>query len=196
MNIGLFFGSFNPIHTGHLIVANTMATNTDLEQVWFVVSPQNPFKKTKSLLHEFDRLDMVEKAIADNSRLKVTDVEFSMPKPSYTIDTFDVLRVKFPQHTFRLIMGEDNLEQFANWKQHERVLTEFGLYVYPRPVRTGDVPAPPSPFREHPNVRLIAAPLLDISATFIREAIRANRSIRYMVPEVVEELIARKKFYV
>ncbi|CCH02988.1 nicotinate (nicotinamide) nucleotide adenylyltransferase [Fibrella aestuarina BUZ 2] len=194
MTIGLFFGSFNPIHVGHLIIANTMAHTTDLEQVWFVVSPQNPFKKTKSLLHEFDRLDMVERAIADNSRLKATDIEFSMPKPSYTIDTLDRLREKFPQHTFRLIMGEDNLDQFANWKAYERILDEFGLYVYPRPLRNGIV-ATASLFREHPNVRLVSAPLLDISATFIRDAVRANRPIRYMVPDVVEEMISRKKFY-
>lgn len=194
MKIGLFFGSFNPIHIGHLIVANSLVSNTDLEQVWFVVSPQNPFKKVKSLLHEFDRLDMVERAIADDNRLKATDVEFSMPKPSYTIDTLDLLSQKFPQHTFRLLMGEDNLEQFANWKQHERILTEFGLCVYPRPARPGEL-AKPSPFRQHPNVQLITAPLLDISATYIREAIRANRSIRYMVPDVVNEMIKRKKFY-
>lgn len=190
MNIGLFFGSFNPIHVGHLIIANTMATSTDLEQVWFVVSPQNPFKKTKSLLHEFDRLDLVERAIADNSRLKATDIEFSMPKPSYTIDTLVRLSEKYPQHRFRLIMGEDNLEQFANWKNYQAILDYYGLYVYPRPN------AAPSAFRTHPNVRLVEAPLLDISATFIRESIRANRSIRYMVPEVVEEMIGRKKFYV
>lgn len=189
MKIGLFFGSFNPIHVGHLIIANTMATTTDLEQVWFVVSPQNPFKKTKSLLHEFDRLDMVERAIADNSRLKVTDIEFSMPRPSYTIDTLRKLQEKFPQHTFTLIMGEDNLEQFANWKAHEEILNGFGLYVYPRPN------SPITTFRDHPNVRLVQAPLLDISATFIRESIRANRSIRYMVPDIVEEMIERKKFY-
>ena len=194
MKIGLFFGSFNPIHIGHLIVANSLVSNTDLEQVWFVVSPQNPFKKVKSLLHEFDRLDMVERAIADDNRLKATDVEFSMPKPSYTIDTLDLLSQKFPQHTFQLLMGEDNLEQFANWKQHERILTEFGLCVYPRPARPGEL-AKPSPFRQHPNVQLITAPLLDISATYIREAIRANRSIRYMVPDVVNEMIKRKKFY-
>ena len=194
MKIGLFFGSFNPIHIGHLIVANSLVSNTDLEQVWFVVSPQNPFKKVRSLLHEFDRLDMVERAIADDNRLKATDVEFSMPKPSYTIDTLDLLSQKFPQHTFRLLMGEDNLEQFANWKQHERILTEFGLCVYPRPARPGEL-AKPSPFRQHPNVQLITAPLLDISATYIREAIRANRSIRYMVPDVVNEMIKRKNFY-
>jgi len=205
MKIGLFFGSFNPIHVGHLIVANTMATNTDLEQVWFVVSPQNPFKKVKSLLHEFDRFDMVEKAIADNSRLKATDIEFSMPRPSYTIDTLRKLQEKYPQHIFKLIMGEDNLDQFANWKEYDTILNGFGLYVYPRPNRSdgprsdgprSDGPATVSPFRKHPNVRLVHAPLLDISATFIRENIRANRSIRYIVPEVVEEMIVRKKFYV
>jgi nicotinate-nucleotide adenylyltransferase len=190
MKIGLFFGSFNPIHIGHLIIANTMATSSDLEQVWFVVSPQNPFKKTKSLLHEFDRLDMVERAIADNRRLKATNIEFSMPKPSYTIDTLARLSEKYPQHTFRLIMGEDNLAQFANWKNHEKILEYYGLDVYPRPK------AIESPFRTHPNVRLVEAPLLDISATFIRDCIRANRSIRYMVPDVVEEMIERKKFYV
>ncbi|GAB3642104.1 nicotinate (nicotinamide) nucleotide adenylyltransferase [Spirosoma arcticum] len=168
---------------------------TDLEQVWFVVSPQNPFKKTKSLLHEFDRFDMVERAIADNSRLKATNIEFSMPKPSYTIDTLTRLGEKYPQHTFRLIMGEDNLAQFANWKNHGKILEYYGLNVYPRPHRKAE-PATESPFKSHPNVRLVEAPLLDISATFIRDCIRANRSIRYMVPDVVEEMIERKKFYV
>ena len=189
MKIGLFFGSFNPIHIGHLIIANVMATTTDLEQVWFVVSPQNPFKKSKSLLHEFDRLDMVERAIADNSKLKATNIEFSMPKPSYTIDTLARLQEKYPQHVFTLIMGEDNLEQFANWKNYDKILEFFGLYVYPRPG------AVESGHKTHPNVRLVQSPLLDISATFIRECIRQNRSIRYMVPEVVEEMIVRKKFY-
>ena len=196
MKIGLFFGSFNPIHVGHLIIANTMATTTDLEQVWFVVSPQNPFKKTRSLLHEFDRLDMVERAIADNSRLKATDIEFSMSRPSYTIDTLRKLQEKYPQHNYTLIIGEDNLEQFANWKAHDEIMNEFGLYVYPRPNRADGTPSVKSPFLNHQNVRVIQAPLLDISATFIRESIRTNRSIRYMVPEVVEEMIVRKKFYV
>lgn len=190
MKVGLFFGSFNPIHIGHLIIANTMATATDLDQVWFVVSPQNPFKKNKSLLHEFDRYDMVERAIADNSRLKATDIEFSMPRPSYTIDTLARLQEKFPQHQFTLIMGEDNLEQFDKWKNYDKILEYFGLYVYPRP-RVVE-----SPYKHHGRVRLVEAPLLDISATYIRDCIRQNRSIRYMVPEVVEEMIMRKKFYV
>lgn len=190
MKIGLFFGSFNPVHIGHLIIANTMATTTDLEQVWFVVSPQNPFKKNKSLLHEFDRIDLVERAIADNSKLKATDIEFSMPRPSFTIDTLTRLQEKYPQHQFKLIIGGDNLAQFPNWKNYEKILEFYGLYVYPRP------DSAPSPLEQHPNVRFVQAPLLDISATFIREAIRQNRSIRYLVPDVVGEIIERKKFYV
>jgi nicotinate-nucleotide adenylyltransferase len=190
MKIGLFFGSFNPVHIGHLIIANTMATTTDLEQVWFVVSPQNPFKKNKSLLHEFDRIDLVERAIADNSKLKATDIEFSMPRPSFTIDTLTRLQEKYPQHAFKLIIGGDNLAQFPNWKNYEKILEYFGLYVYPRPR------SEPSPLEQHPNVRFVQAPSLDISATFIRDCLKQNRSIRYMVPDVVGEIIERKKFYI
>ena len=188
--IGLFFGSFNPIHVGHLILANTMATATDLDEVWFVVSPQNPFKKNKSLLHEFDRLDMVERATADNAKLKVSDVEFAMPRPSYTIDTLVRLQEKYPDYTFKLIIGEDNLVQFTNWKNHESILDFYGLYVYARPN------TPPHAFSNHPKVTFINAPLLDISATFIRDCIKNNRSIRYLVPESVEKMIELKKFYV
>jgi nicotinate-nucleotide adenylyltransferase len=189
MKIGLFFGSFNPIHIGHLIVANVMATTTDLDQVWFVVSPQNPFKKNNSLLHEFDRLTMVEKAIADNAKFKATDIEFSMPKPSFTIDTLIRIQEKYPQHEFKLIIGGDNLAQFPNWKNHDKILEYFGLYVYPRPN------AAKSDLENHPNVKLVNAPSLDISATFIRECLKNNQSIKYMVPEVVEDYILWKKFY-
>src|SRR5688572_11589920 len=124
MKIGLYFGSFNPIHIGHLIIANTMAENTDLEKVWFIVSPQNPFKKQADLLHEFDRYDMVKLAIADNTMLEVSDVEFSLPKPSYTIDTLYFLREKYPQHQFVLIIGEDNLSNFPKWKNYQTILDE------------------------------------------------------------------------
>jgi len=189
MKIGLFFGSFNPIHVGHLIIANTMASTTDLDQVWFVVSPQNPFKKSSSLLHEFDRFDMVQRAIADNPLLKASDVEFHMPKPSYTIDTIIRIQEKFPQHTFKLIMGEDNLSQFPNWKNYERILEYTGLYVYPRPN------SPAHKFTGHPSVRFVKAPLLDISATFLRDSIKKGLSIRYMVPESVEQMIQTKGFY-
>lgn len=189
MKIGLFFGSFNPIHVGHLIIAQTMATATDLEKVWFVVSPQNPFKKSKSLLHEFDRLDMVERAIADNPLLVASDVEFHMPRPSYTIDTLARIQEKYPQHEFKLIMGEDNLSQFPNWKNYEKVLEYTGLYVYPRPNARAHL------FHDHPMVKFVQAPLLDISATFIRESLAAERSIKYLVPDAVEQMIRLKKFY-
>ncbi len=187
MKVGLFFGSFNPIHIGHLIVANIMAEFVD--RVWFVVSPQNPFKKNKSLLHEFDRYEMVEKAIQDNFKLQITDVEFTMPKPSYTIDTLTYLTEKHPQHNFKLIIGSDNLSQFHKWKNYQKILDNYGLLVYPRPN------AKPSELLEDQRVEIIDAPLLDISASYIREAVRARRSIRYLVPEVVEALIEKKGYY-
>lgn len=189
MKIGLFFGSFNPIHIGHLIIANTMASATDLEQIWFVVSPHNPFKKSSSLLHEFDRYDLVQRAIADNPVFRVTDIEFHMPKPSFTIDTLIRMQEKYPQHEFKLIMGEDNLAQFPNWKNYQQILDYTGLYVYPRP------DAKKHTFAEHPAVRFVNAPLLDISATFIRGCIKDGQSIRYLVPEPVEQLIKIKKYY-
>lgn len=187
--IGLFFGSFNPIHMGHLIIANIMAETTDLKKIWFVVSPQNPFKPSKSLLHEFDRYDMVQAAIADNFKFEVTDIEFHLPKPSYTIDTLVHLSEKHPDKQFKLIVGEDNLEQFTKWKNYEQILEHYGLYVYPRPDVTK------SDLIRHPNVQLVEAPKIDISATFIRNCIRNNQSIRYLVPDPVEELIQLKKFY-
>jgi nicotinate-nucleotide adenylyltransferase len=190
MKIGLFFGSFNPIHVGHLIIANTMAEHTDLERVWFVVSPQNPFKKQKTLLHEFDRLDMVEKAIADNFKFKASDIEFHLPKPSYTIDTLTVIQEKYPKDEFVLIMGSDNLVQFKNWKNYDKILEYFSLYVYPRPDTA------PTDLDQHPQLRWVQAPLMDISATFIRQCIQQNKSIKYLVPESVESYILRKKFYV
>ena len=131
--IGLFFGSFNPIHMGHMIIANIMAENTDLQKVWFVVSPLNPFKSSGGLLHEFDRFDMVKAAIADNYKLEVSDVEFHLPKPSYTIDTLAVLSEKHKDKEFKVILGEDNLINFEKWKNHERILNDYGLYIYPRP---------------------------------------------------------------
>ncbi len=188
--IGLFFGSFNPIHIGHMIIANIMAENTDLTKVWFVVSPQNPFKPGKGLLHEFDRYDMVKAAIADHYKLEVSDVEFNLPKPSYTIHTLAYLTEKFPGKEFKVIIGEDNLENFVKWKNHEQILEQFGLYVYPRPHVTN------SELKRHPHVKMIEAPLLDISATYIRNCIKSNKSIRYLVPESVEQLIRLKHYYI
>ncbi|MDN5205177.1 nicotinate (nicotinamide) nucleotide adenylyltransferase [Fulvivirgaceae bacterium BMA10] len=183
MKIGLFFGSFNPIHLGHLIIANVMVESTDMKQVWFVVSPQNPFKSSRSLLHEFDRLKMVEAAINDNYNLRACNVEFGMPKPSYTVDTLAYLSDKYPQHDFKLIIGEDNLPSFPKWKNHQVILEQFGVYVYPRP------DAGHSKLKEHPNVRFVNAPLLNISATFIRDNVKKGRSIKYLVHEDVETYI-------
>jgi nicotinate-nucleotide adenylyltransferase len=189
MKIGLFFGSFNPIHMGHLIIANLMAETTDLKKVWFVVSPQNPFKPSKGLLHEFDRYDMVRAAIFNNFKLEVSDIEFHLPKPSYTIHTLVHLHEKFPDKEFKIIMGEDNLASFTRWKNYERILEDYGLYVYRRPnVQLSDL-------HSHPNVTFVEAPLLDISATFIRNCIRNKQSVRYLVPDVVEEMIRAKGFY-
>jgi nicotinate-nucleotide adenylyltransferase len=189
MKIGLFFGSFNPIHMGHLIIANLMAETTDLKKVWFVVSPQNPFKPSKGLLHEFDRYDMVRAAIFNNFNLEVSDIEFHLPKPSYTIHTLVHLHEKFPDKEFKIIMGEDNLASFTRWKNYERILEDYGLYVYRRPnVQLSEL-------HSHPNVTFVEAPLLDISATFIRNCIRNKQSVRYLVPDVVEEMIRAKGFY-
>lgn len=189
MKVGLFFGSFNPIHIGHLIIANTMAMNADLDELWMVVSPQNPFKKNAGLLHEFDRYEMVSLAIQDNVKLKVSDIEFHLPKPSYTIDTLTHLSEKFPQHKFVLIIGEDNLGPFTKWKNYDKILEYYELYVYPRPG------AEKSDLANHPHVKFIPAPLLDISATFIRNAIKEKRSIRYLVTETVENYIYKNQFY-
>lgn len=189
MKIGLFFGSFNPIHIGHMVIANVMAEHTDLSKVWLVVSPHNPFKSEKSLLHEFDRYDMVKAAIADNYKLEVSDVEFHLPRPSYTIDTLTYLTEKHPGKEFKVIIGEDNLESFTKWKNYEQILNLYGLYVYPRPNVTN------SDLKRHDRIRMVDAPLLDISATYIRNCVRNNKSIRYLVPEPVEQLIRLKQFY-
>lgn len=181
--VGLLFGSFNPIHTGHLILANFMATHTDLDAVWLVVSPQSPFKVGQELLGENQRLDLVQRAIAGNERLGVLDIEFTMPKPSYTINTLDELRRRYPATQFVLLMGEDNLPGLPRWKQAERILAENEVYVYPRPGAGETTVDSPS------SVRLVAAPLLDISATFVRECVRAGKSIRYLVPEAVEQQV-------
>ncbi|TGE21886.1 nicotinate-nucleotide adenylyltransferase [Hymenobacter aquaticus] len=187
--VGLLFGSFNPIHTGHLILANFMATHTDLDAVWLVVSPQSPFKVGQEMLGEEERFELVSLAIQRNDRLRALDIEFAMPKPSYTIDTLDELRQQYPDHSFVLLMGEDNLPGLPRWKQADRILAEHAVYVYPRPgVDATDVNA-------HPGVQVVDAPLLDISATFIRDCVRAGKSIRYLVPEAVEARILEKGFW-
>jgi nicotinate-nucleotide adenylyltransferase len=188
-HIGLFFGSFNPVHIGHLIIANAMAEHAGFSKVWFVVSPQNPFKPAKGLLHEFDRFDLVQAAIADNPKLAVSDVEFHLPRPGYTIDTLNFLAEKHPDKKFSIILGEDNLESLPRWKSPEEIMLRYGIYVYPRP----DISS--STLDDHPSVHKVEAPMVDISATYIRNCIRQGKSIRYLVPDVVDEMIRRKGYY-
>jgi len=189
MDIGLFFGSFNPIHTGHMIIATLVKESTSVKEVWFVVSPQNPFKKNKNLLHEFDRLDMVNVAIEDDYHFRSCDIEFNMPKPNYTIDTLIVLREKYPDKVFHLIIGEDNLPSFPRWKNHKQILEHFGLIVYPRPH------AKNSNLVNHNKVKMIEAPEVDISASLIRKLVREKKSIRYLVPDAVSSMIKRKAYF-
>ena len=188
MKVGLFFGSFNPIHIGHLIIADIMQDQTDLDEIWFIVSPQNPLKKRKTLLHEFDRLKMVELAIGDDYRFRASDVEFHMPRPSFTIDTLTYLSEKHPKHEFKLVIGGDNLKTFHKWKNSQAILDYYGLYVYPRPQETFKI--------AHENITYITAPLIDISATFIRNAIQKGHSVKYLVTEAVGDYIRDKKFFI
>lgn len=182
--VGLLFGSFNPIHIGHLILAEYFATRTDLAEVWLVVSPQNPFKVGTQLLPEAQRLHFVEQAIAGNFRLRAEAIEFELPRPSYTIATLDALRARHPGIEFVLLMGGDNLPGLPRWQQAERLLAETDIYVYPRP----GTPMPD--LAAFPRVQVMQAPLLDISATYIRESLARGLSIRYLVPPVVEAELA------
>ena len=189
MEVGLFFGSFNPIHIGHMIIANLAYETTTIDELWFVVSPQNPFKKNKNLLHEFDRIDMVRAAVHEHYRFKVSDIEFDMPRPSYTIDTLIRLTERHPDFKFRLLIGEDNLASFTKWKNHEQILNDYGLIVYPRPN------AAHGSWKEHPAVEWMDAPKLDISATFIRKLVKEGKSARYLVADEVLELIESRNLF-
>ena len=189
MEVGLFFGSFNPIHTGHLIIAQTMIDAAKLKEVWFIVSPQNPFKKAGNLAHEFDRLRMVELAIADNWQFRASDIEFHMPRPSYTADTLAWLSDRHPDYKFKVIMGADNLRNFSKWKNHEVILEQYGLVVYPRP--GNELTTLP----EHPKVQSVEAPLMDISATHIRNLVTLDIRPRYLLAEPVIDYIFAKGLY-
>lgn len=189
MKIGLFFGSFNPVHIGHLIIANFMATQTDLDKVWLVVSPQNPLKPKKTLARDHDRLHLVRLGIGDNPKLQASSVEFDLPKPSYTIDTLSFLKEKYPDQEFALIMGGDNLASLHLWKNYEQLLAGYDIYVYKRPSFDAGALA------SHPRVRLCEAPMLDISATYIRECLRTGKSVRYLVPDAVWEYLESGTLY-
>lgn len=189
MHIGLFFGSFNPVHIGHMMLANYMVEFTDIEKVWFVVSPHNPLKQKKSLLHQNQRLHMVNLAIGDSDLFSSNNIEFSLSQPSYTINTLTHLHEKYPQHVFSLIIGQDNLATFNKWKNFEEILKKHKLFVYPRPNVTS------SEFDSHPSVILTQAPQVDISSTLIRNAISESKNMAFFVPQHVWQYIDEMSFY-
>lgn len=188
MKIGLYFGSFNPVHNGHLIIANHIANYSDLNQVWFVVSPQNPFKKSALLLNEYHRLHMIKSAIDGENKLRASSVEFNLPKPSYTVDTLAYLKEKYPDHQFSLVMGSDGFQNLNKWKNFEVITKNYPVYIYKRPgfdiINDWGV-----------DITILNAPLLEISSTRIREMVKEKRSIRFLVPDVVYEEIMRNGYY-
>ena len=191
MKIGLYFGSFNPIHIGHLVIANHIAEYSDLNQVWFVVTPHNPFKKKSSLLDNYQRLEMVYRATKDYTKLKPCDIEFNLPQPNYTINTLTYLKEKYPDYEFCLIMGEDNLKSFHKWKNYELILENHHIYVYPR-VSEHTIE---TPFDGHKKIHHIDAPIMELSSTFIRNAIKAGKNVKPMLPEFVWEYLDEMNFY-
>lgn len=203
MKVGLYFGTFNPVHIGHLVIANYMAEYTDLDQVWLVVSPQNPLKNKSSLLADIHRLAIVKIAIDDNPKLRACDVEFKLPKPSYTATTLTYLKEKYPQHAFSLIMGEDNLRTLHKWFNYEAILKNHSFYVYPRVLTEQEElevqqigSHPENEFNQLPNVHICTeAPVMKISATFVRNAIKEEKDIRYLLTEPVRKYIDEMNFY-
>ncbi len=186
---GLFFGSFNPVHNGHLILANYMAEFTDLDEVWFVVSPHNPLKEKKSLLADHHRLYLTRLAVEDEKKLHVTDIEFKMPRPSYTIDTLAWLSEKYPDKDFVLISGTDIFKSFHKWKNYKTILEYYSIYVYPRPGSDlGD-------YDSFENIKLFNAPLMEISSSFIRNGIKQKKNMRFWMPDTVYEYIKEMHFY-
>lgn len=189
--IGLYFGTFNPIHVGHLTIANHMAEHSDLDQVWFVVTPHSPFKKKSTLLDNNHRLEMVYRATKDYTKLRPSDIEFALPQPNYTINTLTYLQEKFPDHEFALIMGEDNLKSFHKWKNYELILENHHIYIYPR-ISEGVIE---HQFKNHPKVHKVDAPIMELSSTFIRKSIKSGKNIRPMLPEHVWEYVDEMNFY-
>jgi len=188
MKIGLYFGSFNPIHSGHLIIANHILNETDIEKLWFVVSPQNPFKSNATLLDKYQRLYLLKIATENDNRIKVSDIEFKLPSPSYTSITLAHLREKYPEHEFSIIMGSDSFQNLHKWKNYEAIINDHPIYVYRREGFE---------ITNHINAQLtiVDAPLLQISATHVRKLIKQGKSIRYIVPENVREEIEKGGYY-
>lgn len=191
MKIGLYFGTFNPIHVGHMIIANHLAEETDLEQIWMVVTPHNPHKQKNTLLDDYQRLHLVRLATDDYPKIKPSDIEFKLPQPNYTVNTLAHLIERFPQHEFALIMGEDNLKSFPKWKNYEHILQHHDIYIYPR-ISEGEAN---SEFKNHPRIHIIEAPIVEISSTFIRESIKNKKNIRPLLPHSVWEYVDHNNFY-
>jgi len=190
LKIGLYFGSYNPIHIGHLAIANYIVEFTDIDQLWFVVSPQNPFKKKENLLADYHRLELVTRAIDNDERFRASNIEFNLPKPSYTIDTLVHLKERFPNYSFVILIGSDNLENFGKWKNFEIILENYGLIVYPRPGFDK------SKILAHKNIMVAEnAPLMEISSTFIRDAIKSGKNIRHFMPQKAWEYLDNMNFY-
>lgn len=187
MKVGLYFGSFNPVHNGHLIIASYILNETDLKQVWLIVSPQNPLKKSSSLLNEYHRLHLVKSAIDGEKNIKVSSIEFQLPKPSYTIDTLTYLKEKYPQHDFSIIMGSDSFNNIEKWKNYQVLLKEYAIYIYRRPGF--------EIINNKKNIIVLDAPLIEISSTRIRELIKSGKSIRYLVPDIVKDEIENNNYY-
>ncbi|MFI5220600.1 MAG: nicotinate (nicotinamide) nucleotide adenylyltransferase [Bacteroidia bacterium] len=189
MKIGLLFGSFNPVHNGHIEIANFMANHTSLHEVWLVVSPQNPLKSFDSLVEDYHRYKMVEMAIENCPKLKASNIEFNLPKPSYTVDTLEHLRKKYPDYEFIVIMGSDLLQDFNKWKKPELILQHHEIFVYPRKNSA------PETFNNHPKIKFIDAPLIEISSTAIRKSISEKRDVGKLLPEKVFNYIVKMHFY-
>lgn len=193
MKVGLYFGTFNPVHIGHVVIANHLVQYTDLDEVWMVVTPHNPLKKKKGLLEDFHRLHLVHLATADYDYIRASDIEFNLPQPNYTVNTMAYLHERFPKHEFALIMGEDNLDSLPKWKNYDVLLEEYKIYVYPRldHNRTEE-----SPFMQHPHiVRVEHAPVMEISATFIRAAIKEGKNVQPLLDKEVWKYIDHNLFY-
>lgn len=190
MNIGLYFGTFNPIHVGHLIIANHMAEFSGLDQVWMVVTPHNPLKQKSTLLNDRQRYEMVFLATEDYPKIKPSDIEFHLPQPNYTVNTLAHLQEKYPDFRFSLIMGEDNLNSLHKWKNYEWILDNHYIYVYPRISETAEIP-----FKDHPKIHKIDAPVVEISSTFIRESLKNKKNVRPLLPETVWKYLDHNNFY-
>ncbi len=190
MKIGLYFGTFNPIHIGHMIIANHMAENSDLDQVWMVVTPHNPLKKKASLLDNYQRYEMVYLATEGFSKIHPSDIEFQLPQPSYTINTLVTIKEKFPKNDFSLIMGEDNLQNLHKWKNHEEIIKNHHIYVYPRVIENSRELS----FSQE-KIHKINAPIIEISSTYIRKSIKENINITPLLPQKVSQYIEHQNFY-